>query len=144
MKYEHERAIAIEAVLKACQLCRDVQRSLTDEDKMTKSDRSPVTVADFGSQAIIVSHVLQAFSNDPIVGEEEATVLRQSDQTALKVNVIALVRTVEPDLSEQQILDAIDHGAQMCEVMPSQNRILGKILKRWGFCFLCLYRRLAG
>ena len=115
MLYKHERAVAIEAVLKACQLCRDVQRSLTDDDKLTKSDRSPVTVADFGSQAIIVSHVLQAFQDDPIVGEEEATVLRQNDQTALKANVIARVHTVEPDLSEQQILDAIDHGAQACD-----------------------------
>jgi 3'(2'), 5'-bisphosphate nucleotidase len=113
--YEHECKAGIEAVLKACQLCQDVQQSLSTEESIVKSDRSPVTVADFGSQAVIVSHLLQAFPADPIVGEEEATVLRQDDQTSLRENVIKRVKAVEPDLSEQQILDAIDHGAKACD-----------------------------
>ena len=115
MKYEQERAVAIEAVLQASQLCRAVQRSLTAEDKLTKPDRSPVTVADFGSQALIVSHLLQAFPGDPIVGEEDAAALRQPEQSALKANVIRRVQAVAPHLSEPQILDAIDHGAQTCD-----------------------------
>jgi len=115
MPYEYERTVAIEAVLKACQLCSDVQHGLTDNDKIAKSDRSPVTVADFGSQAIIVSHLLQNFPQDSIVGEEEASVLRQDDQTALRENVIRRVNIVEPDLNQQDILSAIDHGAKACD-----------------------------
>jgi 3'(2'), 5'-bisphosphate nucleotidase len=115
MLYESERRVAIEAVLKACQLCQDVQHSLSTDESMAKSDRSPVTVADFGSQAVIVTHLLQAFPDDPVVGEEEASVLRQADQTVLRENVIKRVNAVEPGLSEQQILDVIDHGAKTCD-----------------------------
>jgi 3'(2'), 5'-bisphosphate nucleotidase len=115
MLYEHERAVAIEAVLKASQLCRDIQHDLTSDEKIAKSDRSPVTVADFGAQSLIISHLLHHFPQDPIVGEEEASVLRQDDQSTLKKNVIQRVNAIEPDLSEQQVLDAIDYGAKSCD-----------------------------
>jgi 3'(2'), 5'-bisphosphate nucleotidase len=115
MKYQQERRVAIEAVLKACELCSAVQQSLTHDEHIAKADRSPVTVADFGSQAIIVSHVLQHFPDDALVGEEEADVLRQDDQTALRDSVVERVQAVEPELETAQILDAIDHGAKACD-----------------------------
>lgn len=115
MLYEHERAIAIEAVLKASRLCLNIQHDLASDEKIAKSDRSPVTVADFGSQALIVAHLLHYFPHDPIVGEEEASVLRQDDQTVLKNNVIQRVNAIEPALNEQQILDAIDYGVKTCD-----------------------------
>jgi 3'(2'), 5'-bisphosphate nucleotidase len=88
---------------------------LASDEKIAKSDRSPVTVADFGAQALIISHLLHSFPQDPVVGEEEASLLRQDDQTALKENVIQRVTAVEPELREQQILDAIDYGAKTCD-----------------------------
>jgi 3'(2'), 5'-bisphosphate nucleotidase len=115
MPYKHERAVAIEAVLKACQLCSNLQHNLTTEHKIAKSDASPVTVADFGSQALIISHVLQAFPNEPIVGEEEASELRREDQVSLKETVMRLVNEITADLSAERILDAIDYGARPCD-----------------------------
>ncbi|MBD3307987.1 3'(2'),5'-bisphosphate nucleotidase, partial [candidate division KSB3 bacterium] len=115
MTYERERTQAIEAVEKACQLCSKIQHSLTDDQKIAKSDRSPVTIADFGSQATLISHLLQTFPHDPIVGEEEAAVLRQADQSDLRAQVLQLVDEVEPGLTEAQMLDAIDHGAKPCD-----------------------------
>lgn len=115
MNYEKERHIAIEAVVKASQVCQDIQHSLTAEGEIAKSDRSPVTIADFGSQAIIVSHLLRSFPKDAIVGEEEASVLRQEDQGTLREKVMTYVQTVEPNLTEEQILDAIDYGARDCD-----------------------------
>jgi len=53
MAYEKERRVAVEAVLKACRLCQVVREALVSEETMAKEDRSPVTVADFGSQAVI-------------------------------------------------------------------------------------------
>lgn len=113
--YTHERTIAIEAVLKACQLCSNVQHTLTADHKISKSDASPVTVADFGSQALIISHLLQAFPDDPVVSEEEASVLRRDDHVAVKDTVLELVQDIMPDLNEMQILDAIDYGAHSCD-----------------------------
>jgi len=115
MFYERERAAAIDAVIDACRLCSDVQEQITDAQKFAKSDASPVTVADFGSQALIISRLRKIFPNDAIVGEEDASVLRQDEQRALKDEVTALVQAVEADLTEDDILDAIDYGAQPCD-----------------------------
>jgi 3'-phosphoadenosine 5'-phosphosulfate (PAPS) 3'-phosphatase len=41
-----------------------------------KGDKSPVTVADFASQAIICAELERALPRDPIVGEEDADTLR--------------------------------------------------------------------
>ncbi|GAK57503.1 3'(2'),5'-bisphosphate nucleotidase [Candidatus Vecturithrix granuli] len=113
--YAHERQVAIEAVVKACRLCRAIQSNLTAEHKISKADTSPVTVADFGSQALIVSHLLRAFLQDAIVGEESATLLRQPEQASLKAHVVNLVNRIDPHLNETEMLDAIDYGAQTCD-----------------------------
>ncbi|PIE35493.1 3'(2'),5'-bisphosphate nucleotidase [candidate division KSB3 bacterium] len=115
MQYELERKTAIEAVTQACQLCSGVQHRLSDEHKLVKSDASPVTVADFGSQALIVSHVRRVFPYDPIVGEEDASVLRQDDQTPLRNHVITLINAFDNSLTEADVLDAIDEGAKPCD-----------------------------
>lgn len=115
MTYQHERAAAIEAVLKACQLCGDVQHRLTADQKIAKSDASPVTIADFGSQAVIISSLLQQFPTDPVVGEEDARLLRQADHNLLKNQVIQEVRAIAPTLTAAAILDAIDYGAAACD-----------------------------
>ena len=113
--YAQERQIAIEAVVNACRLCQTIQADLTAEHKIAKADTSPVTVADFGSQALIIAHLLQAFPRDPVVGEESATLLRQPEQAALKTHVVNLVNQIEAALTPAEILDAIDYGAQTCD-----------------------------
>ena len=113
--YTQERAVAVAAVIKACQLCSKVQRRLTADHKMAKADTSPVTVADFGAQALIIAELLRAFPNDHIVGEEDATALRQPEQQALKAQVVAFVNEIAPTFTEAAILDAIDDGAKTCD-----------------------------
>ncbi len=98
--YFQETLIAVEAVVKACRLCRDIQHKLSAAHKISKADMSPVTVADFGSQALIISHLLHAFPRDPVVGEESAALLRQPQQTSLKTHVVNLVNHIDPQLSE--------------------------------------------
>lgn len=115
MFYEKERTAAVDAVIDACRLCSDVQEHITDARKFDKSDASPVTVADFGSQALIISRLRKAFPYDVIVGEEDAAELRQEEQCSLKDEVVSLVQSVEADLTEENILDAIDYGAQPCD-----------------------------
>ncbi|MCP4400995.1 MAG: 3'(2'),5'-bisphosphate nucleotidase [bacterium] len=115
MYYERERAAAIDAVIDACRLCSDVQNQLTNAQKFAKSDASPVTVADFGSQALIISRLRKIFPNDIIVGEEDASALRQDEQRSLKDEVVALVQSVEADLTGEDILETIDYGAQPCD-----------------------------
>ncbi len=114
MSHEQERRVAVEAVLAASRLCRTVQANLiagtSSGASMSKKDRSPVTVADFGAQAV-VTHVLRgAFPEIPLVGEEDAAELREPDHAALRDKVVTNVREVEPSLRADEILDLIDYG----------------------------------
>jgi len=110
MKYDPELNIAIEAVKKACTLCTTVQTSLVSEETMTKKDKSPVTVADFGVQAIICHELKKAFPNDPIVAEEDSADLQTKEGKALSQKVFEYASTVLPELKEEEIHSTIDSG----------------------------------
>ncbi len=110
MAYEIERQIAVEAVRKASRLCQVVQRRLVAGTTLTKGDRSPVTVADFGAQAVVCHLLAQRFPDDPMVGEEDADALRQPGNAALKDKVVDAVAAILPDLGAAGTLDAIDRG----------------------------------
>ena len=111
MSYEKERKVAIEAVLLACGLSRVAQADLLPQDAISKEDRTPVTVADFGAQALINNQLSVAFPDDLVVGEEDSGLLRQIDNSGVKEKVKELVSRVNPHLSVKDVLDAIDRGA---------------------------------
>jgi len=112
-RYGVELVAALDAAKKAARLCRAVQQRLVAGATLEKGDKSPVTVADFGAQAI-VSHLLwREFPHVPLIGEEDASALRHPDAQALGEQVIAAVRDVLPDLTETEILDAIDRGTHI-------------------------------
>ena len=50
-----ELEAAVVAVRDAATVCQSVQRDLVNAATLEKKDRSPVTVADFASQALICS-----------------------------------------------------------------------------------------
>jgi len=110
MAYELERRLAVEAVQQASGLCRTVQANLVSEASMDKKDKSPVTVADFGAQAVVTSVVRGGLPDVPMVGEEDARALREPEQAGLKDQVVANVREVAPGLGEGEVLDLIDYG----------------------------------
>jgi len=70
--YQKELQTAIEAATQAADLCVSVRADMVNPDAMEKGDRSPVTIADFGAQAIICKILSEAFPDDVIVGEEGA------------------------------------------------------------------------
>jgi 3'(2'), 5'-bisphosphate nucleotidase len=121
MIYEKERKVAIEAVLSSCELCREVQdglllRGTPDKGEpwdgtLSKEDRSPVTVADFGSQALISHYLKKTFPDDNLVGEENARLLRQPENLRIKEAVLDIVKRFFPDLSPTEVLDAIERGS---------------------------------
>ncbi len=108
MAYEKEIAAALEAVRKASELCRSVQHDLVSGDTLSKEDRSPVTIADLGSQSVVCREIRAAFPGEPIVGEEESGLLRDNDE--LRVKVLGLVRAHAGDISEEEMLRSIDFG----------------------------------
>jgi len=110
MPYAREREVAVAAVEAASALCQSVQAELVDEASMDKKDKSPVTVADFGAQALVVHTLAEAFPGTPLVGEEDASELRKPENAELLARVGEHVRRSEPALSDAEILDLIDRG----------------------------------
>lgn len=109
MSYEKERAEAIAAARAAARLCRMVREELVDPGAVEKSDRSPVTVADFGSQALICHHLVETFG-DQIVGEEDASDLRKPENGPLLASVRDYLARVGLDGSPDDVCDWVDRG----------------------------------
>ncbi len=109
MSYEKELETAVDAVKKSCEICRKAQQTLRSSERAEKNDRSPVTIADFASQAIINLTLSASFPDDVIIAEEDSGLLREN--ALLLSGVHDLVSSRMPGISAQQILKAIDLGA---------------------------------
>ena len=109
MAFEKELAVAMHAVAKASALCEKVQNTLCDDETVAKKDRSPVTIADFGSQALIINDIRKSFPQDAVVGEEDAAILRQNVELWKKVH--HLVSEQNEEMDAETMLDDIDYGA---------------------------------
>ena len=108
MSYDVERRVAVNAVAVASRLCHSVQTNLVSAETLAKKDRSPVTVADYGAQAVISLLLGTALPDDPIVGEEDTAELRTEGGGALRDRIATHVSGVLPGLDEEAILAAID------------------------------------
>ena len=110
--HDAELAAGVEAVRAASRVCRAVQQRLVTAETLEKKDKSPVTVADFASQAIVCQRLEARFPKDGVVGEEGSAELREGDQREL---LDAVVREVAEEVSGQpaanDVLGWIDRGA---------------------------------
>jgi len=104
-----ELLVAFEAVKIASELCRNIQHRII-VDQLTKNDRSPVTVADYCSQAIICKAIRMAFPNDPIIAEEGSKGLREEKGGILSKKIIKELHTFFPDVDNESIYRWIDYG----------------------------------
>jgi len=108
--YQAELSVAVAAVRAASVVCRAVQKDLITAATIEKKDKSPVTVADFASQAVVCKTIRDAFPNDPIVGEEDAAELRPPEAAQTQANVTAQVSRVIDGATDADVLDWIDLG----------------------------------
>jgi HAL2 family 3'(2'),5'-bisphosphate nucleotidase len=96
LPYERERSCAVRAVREAAALCRAVRARLAPE-VLAKADQSPVTVADFGSQALVGRTLAGVFPDDPLIAEEDAAELRRPENSGLLAQVVEQVRALRPE-----------------------------------------------
>jgi len=105
-----EIRFALKAARQAAMLVKDIQAEMVS-DSLTKGDRSPVTVADFASQAL-VSHLLQStFPFDPLVGEEDSSSLQKPDNQTTLGTITEFVQTRIQKASKKDVTDWIDYGS---------------------------------
>ncbi|HAH47535.1 3'(2'),5'-bisphosphate nucleotidase [Gimesia sp.] len=108
--YESELKTALAAVKQASLICRSVQSAITDE-VLEKKDKSPVTIADFSSQAVICRELLQAFPADPVIGEEDAAELKESENREFLEKIVSELNAAGvPDTTPAHVCSWIDHG----------------------------------
>ncbi|MBN1147736.1 MAG: 3'(2'),5'-bisphosphate nucleotidase [Anaerolineales bacterium] len=104
-----EIQFALHAVRQASLLVKQVQAELVSA-ALTKDDRSPVTVADFASQALIGRLLADAFPGDPLVAEEDAGALRSPGAGQTLERVTYFVGRFRSQATPENVCDWIDHG----------------------------------
>lgn len=131
--YQKELQTAMAAVRAAAEVTQAVQKNLVTSDTLAKKDRSPVTVADFASQAVVTALLGRELNGVKLVGEESAGELRRPEQAALRTKVAEHVRAIFPDATQEQVLNWIDHGGWMPDGSTSRYWTLDPIDGTKGF-----------
>jgi 3'(2'), 5'-bisphosphate nucleotidase len=107
-----ELAAAISAVRSASELTAHAQGRLLSGDTLAKSDDSPVTVADFGAQAIVCATLTESLGALDLVGEEDSDDLRTPERATLLQGVVDLVARQRHDpVGASTVLDWIAVGS---------------------------------
>ncbi|XP_008795435.1 putative PAP-specific phosphatase, mitochondrial isoform X2 [Phoenix dactylifera] len=151
-RFHRELEAAVDVVERACRLCVDVKKSLLSSDGriLEKNDRTPVTVADFGVQALISLELKSLFPSIPLVAEEDSGFLRSNSVHAqrgevhganfLVDSVLSAVAektsSVDEPLTSDDVLEAIDRGgkdAVSFDAEPSAYWVLDPIDGTRGF-----------
>lgn len=104
------------AVMLAMRTCRLVQEEIIHKNRsISKTDRSPVTIADFLSQAIVCRILKTRFPEIPIVAEESSDILsdpRQADQVNRLLEVAGEIEEIGRIVTPENLLESIDLGTR--------------------------------
>lgn len=107
-----EREIAVTAVSEAAMLCLNIRTRLAPPEAVEKDDFSPVTIADYGSQALVCRRIREAFPDDTIVAEEDAAKLLDPEQASFLHKVTAQVRQIVSGATPDAVVRWIDAGGK--------------------------------
>lgn len=107
--FSTELNTAISAVRTAAKICQTVQRQIAS-DAMEKKDRSPVTIADFASQAAVCKALAAVFPDDPVVGEEDSAELQAPENAEFLARVRSELAAVGIEGDSAEVCSWIDLG----------------------------------
>ena len=109
-QYQQELEVGLAAVRQAARVCRSVQTGIAAA-AIDKQDKSPVTIADFASQAIVCRALKDAFPEDPIVGEEDSAELKNASGEHHLSRIQHELSAVGHATDPETIYESIDFGA---------------------------------
>jgi len=110
MVYTQEKQVAINAITQAAQLCTLVRAEMVGADSIEKGDKSPVTVADFGAQALVCQSLMASFPQDVVVGEEDSSDLRKPENAHELDKVTQYVQRFRAETTREMVCEWIDAG----------------------------------
>jgi 3'(2'), 5'-bisphosphate nucleotidase len=110
--YSHEIEIARKAAWQAAALCLAVQAEAEQGlGGMEKAGREPVTVADYGSQALILSLIAREFPSDAVFAEERSdefdSVATDIQRERVRQHISRIMGT---EVNASSIKSWLDHG----------------------------------
>lgn len=108
MRVDAVLPVARKAVSLASSVTRAVQKDLERVRALLKDDKSPVTVADLASQAIVAQVLHTELGAIPLVAEEDAEALKTN--AALAEEVAAAVLAFWPGATPEAVIEAIERG----------------------------------
>jgi 3'(2'), 5'-bisphosphate nucleotidase len=128
--YSKELEFAQLAVQRAAILTKQVFHEKA-KGTLSKDDKSPVTIGDFGAQALIIHAIKKVFPNDEVVGEEEASSLR--DNVKLSDEIWALVKgaALSDSAAEELIGGSIADKDAMLNAIDAGNSSGGSKGRIW-------------
>lgn len=128
--YTRELKIALLAVQRAAILTREVFQ-LTTKGTLSKADASPVTIGDFGAEALIIHALQHNFPDDQIVAEEEATALRENDDLRARVWNYARSTKLDEDESERLLGGQVSDVEKLLDVLDGGKALGGPKGRFW-------------
>lgn len=130
MAYEKELQIAQLAVQRATLLTKRVFHEKA-KGTVSKDDKSPVTIGDFGAQALIISALRANFPTDEIVAEEESATLRTDSSLRDKIWELVHSTKLEDAASEALLGGAIKDADAMLDIIDQGNSKGGSKGRIW-------------
>lgn len=104
-----ELQFALQATRQAALLTAQIENEMISA-ALTKADRSPVTVADYASQAVVAAALQRAYPQDKLVAEEESSLLHHPQSTETLQLVTQYVRRAEPTADLELVFKWIESG----------------------------------
>ena len=130
MSYAKELSIATHAIHRSTLLTQKVFQT-TSKGTTSKSDHSPVTIGDFGAQALIISAIAHAFPDDEIVAEEEASSLRSNSVLASQIWDLVRDTKLEDGEKEQSLGGAVKSQDEMLDLIDRGSSEAGGKGRVW-------------
>lgn len=107
---QSEMAFALSVVREAAQMAQRIQSGMAMRG-LTKSDLSPVTVADYAIQALVARRLEECTPGSVLVAEEGSEELRASEGAPVLALVTEFLDKIFPGISPEKACDWIDRGA---------------------------------
>jgi 3'(2'), 5'-bisphosphate nucleotidase len=104
-----ELEFALRFARQAAEIAHQVQRDMI-LSTLTKSDRSPVTTADFAIQGLAGRLIQECFPQDALVAEENSTMLRDGRIAASLEEITRILAGVWSNATPERVCHWIDQG----------------------------------
>lgn len=128
--YSKELKIALLAVQRATILTKAVFHQ-NAKGTLDKADASPVTIGDFGAQALINAALRHNFPDDEIVAEEEAKDLRENERVRATVWDLVQKSKLVDSISENELGGSIKSVEDMMDIIDKGDSKGGKKGRIW-------------